>query len=78
TDGVPLFAEELTKSMMEVAGKDSAAVPATLKDSLMARLDRLGEAREVAQIASVIGRQFTFAWLDAIALSATPSSKSRW
>jgi class 3 adenylate cyclase/tetratricopeptide (TPR) repeat protein len=67
TDGVPLFAEELTKSMMEVAGEDSAAVPATLKDSLMARLDRLGEAREVAQIASVIGRQFTFAWLDAIA-----------
>ncbi|MFZ3327031.1 MAG: hypothetical protein WA231_14555, partial [Methylocella sp.] len=57
----------LTKSMMEVAGEDSAAVPATLKDSLMARLDRLGEAREVAQIASVIGRQFTFAWLDAIA-----------
>jgi predicted ATPase len=45
TDGVPLFAEELTKSVMESAGEDSAAVPATLKDSLMARLDRLGEAR---------------------------------
>jgi len=67
TDGVPLFVEELTKSMMEAPGEDSAAVPATLKDSLMARLDRLGEAREVAQIASVIGRQFTFALLDAIA-----------
>ena len=51
TDGVPLFVEELTKSVMESAGEDSAAVPATLKDSLMARLDRLGEAREVAQIA---------------------------
>ena len=60
TDGVPLFAEELTKSVMESAGEDSAAVPATLKNSLMARLDRLGEARDVAQIAAVIGRQFAF------------------
>lgn len=67
SDGVPLFVEELTKSMMEAAGEENAAVPATLKDSLMARLDRLGEAREVAQITSVIGRQFTFALLDAIA-----------
>ena len=50
---------------MESAGEDGA-VPATLKDSLMARLDRLGEAREVAQIAAVIGRQFTFALLDAV------------
>ena len=58
TDGVPLFVEELTRSVMESAGEDSA-VPATLKDSLMARLDRLGGAREVAQIAAVIGRQFT-------------------
>jgi class 3 adenylate cyclase/tetratricopeptide (TPR) repeat protein len=66
TDGVPLFVEELTKSVMETAGEDSAAVPATLKDSLMARLDRLGAAREVAQIASVIGRQFSFALLDAV------------
>jgi hypothetical protein len=55
TDGVPLFVDD-TKSVMEAAGKDSAAVPATLKDSLMARLDRLGESREVAQIAAVIGR----------------------
>jgi class 3 adenylate cyclase/tetratricopeptide (TPR) repeat protein len=66
TDGVPLFVEELTKSVMESAGQDSAAVPTTLKDSLMARLDRLGEAREVAQIASVIGRQFVFALLHAV------------
>ena len=64
---MPLFVEELTKSVMELAGEDSAAVPATLKDSLMARLDRLGEAREVAQIAAVIGRQFPFALLDAVA-----------
>jgi class 3 adenylate cyclase/tetratricopeptide (TPR) repeat protein len=66
TDGVPLFVEELTKSMMESAGEGSE-VPATLKDSLMSRLDRLGGAREVAQIAAVIGRQFTFALLDAVA-----------
>jgi class 3 adenylate cyclase/tetratricopeptide (TPR) repeat protein len=64
TDGVPLFVEELTRSVMESGGEDSA-VPATLKDSLMARLDRLGGAREIAQIASVIGRQFTFALLEA-------------
>jgi class 3 adenylate cyclase/tetratricopeptide (TPR) repeat protein len=64
TDGVPLFVEELTKSVIESAGEDSA-VPTTLKDSLMARLDRLGEAREVAQIAAVIGRQFSFPLLEA-------------
>ncbi|HEY0909598.1 MAG TPA: adenylate/guanylate cyclase domain-containing protein, partial [Bradyrhizobium sp.] len=50
TDGVPLFIEELTKTVMESAG--DTAVPATLKDSLMARLDRLGGARDVAQIAA--------------------------
>ena len=66
TDGVPLFVEELTKSVMESAGEDGA-VPATLKDSLMARLDRLGEARDVAQIAAVIGRQFNLSLLDAVA-----------
>jgi class 3 adenylate cyclase/tetratricopeptide (TPR) repeat protein len=67
TDGVPLFVEELTRSVIESAGEDSA-VPATLKDSLMARLDRLGEAREIAQIAAVIGRQFTFLLLEAVTL----------
>src|SRR5580700_3863500 len=65
TDGVPLFVEELTRSVMESAG-EASAVPATLKDSLMARLDRLGGAREVAQIAAVIGRQFTSALLEAV------------
>ena len=66
TDGIPLFVEELTKSVMESAGEDGAAVPPTLKDLLMARLDRLGEAREVAQIAAVVGRQFPLAILDAV------------
>jgi len=67
TDGVPLFVEELTRSVVESAGEAGAAVPATLKDSLMARLDRLGDVREVAQIAAVIGRQFSLALLDAVA-----------
>ena len=66
TDGVPLFVEELTKSMLESTGDDSATVPATLKDFLMSRLDRLGEAREVAQIAAVVGRQFPLTILDAV------------
>ena len=66
TDGIPLFVEELTKSVLESADGDSAAVPATLKDSLMSRLDRLGEAREVAQIAAVVGRQFPLAILEAV------------
>jgi class 3 adenylate cyclase/tetratricopeptide (TPR) repeat protein len=65
TDGIPLFVEELTKSVMESAGEEGA-VPATLKDSLMARLDRLGEARELAQIAAVIGRQFNLSLLGAV------------
>src|SRR5580692_550330 len=66
TDGIPLFAEELTRSMVESADEAAATVPATLKDSLMARLDRLGPAREVAQIAAVVGRQFPFSILDAV------------
>ena len=78
TDGVPLFVEELTKSVVESAGEDSAAVPATLKPLLMARLDRLDEAREVAQIAAVIGRQFAFSVLAAIAArdGAAPMRRS--
>lgn len=62
TDGIPLFAQELARSFAEgrAAGTDDqqATVPATLQDSLMARLDRLGSAREAAQLASVIGREF--------------------
>ena len=70
SDGVPLFVEELTKSVVESAVGDRATVPTTLKDSLMARLDRLGNARETAQIAAVIGRQFSFSLLAAM----TPKS----
>jgi class 3 adenylate cyclase/tetratricopeptide (TPR) repeat protein len=55
TDGVPLFVEELTKAMIEGG---ETTVPASLHDTLMARLDRLPEVKEVAQIASVFGREF--------------------
>ena len=65
TDGVPLFVEELTKSVVEaglgsVQEATSIDVPATLMDSLEARLDRLGPAKEIAQIGAVIGRSFDF------------------
>ena len=65
TDGVPLFLEELTKSVMEEALPDAASVriPATLHDSLMSRLDRLGDAKLVAQTGAVIGREFDHALL---------------
>lgn len=60
--GVALFIEELTKAILDadaVELKASFALPETLQDSLLARLDQLGEAKRVAQIASVIGREFT-------------------
>jgi class 3 adenylate cyclase/tetratricopeptide (TPR) repeat protein len=72
TDGVPLFVEELTKSVVESAGEGGGAVPASLKDSLAARLDRLGEAREIAQVAAVIGRQFSLPLLEAVAPKRGP------
>jgi predicted ATPase len=51
TDGVPLFVEELTKAVLETG---EASIPASLHDSLMARLDRIPEVKEVAQIAACI------------------------
>jgi class 3 adenylate cyclase/tetratricopeptide (TPR) repeat protein len=63
TDGVPLFVEELTKAVLE---RESGSVPATLHDSLMARLDRVPAAKVVAQQASVIGRKFTYDMLAGI------------
>ena len=67
SDGVPLFVEELTKAVLDLRSLGASAVPLTLQDSLMARLDRLGRAKEIAQIASVIGRQFSHEMLEAIA-----------
>lgn len=63
TDGVPLFAEELTKTVLETG---DTHVPATLHDSLMARLDRIGEVKEIAQVASCIGREVDFRLLSEI------------
>src|SRR5262249_2775119 len=76
TDGIPLFVEEMTKAVLEAGSETAAAraiaavpspalaVPASLHASLMARLDRLGgPAKELAQIAAVIGREFSHALL---------------
>ena len=58
TGGVPLFVEEVTQLVLDGGGQDGIhAIPPTLQQSLMARLDRLGAAREVAQIGAVIGRE---------------------
>src|SRR5947208_2546891 len=75
TDGIPLFVEEMTKAVLEAECEGAAehvaaavpspvlAVPASLHASLMARLDRLGPAKEVAQIGAAIGREFSHALL---------------
>jgi tetratricopeptide (TPR) repeat protein len=68
TGGVPLFVEELTRAVFEggdpkLTGRE---IPATLHDSLMARLDRLGAAKEVAQVGAVIGREFSYELLHAV------------
>jgi class 3 adenylate cyclase/predicted ATPase len=74
TDGIPLFVEEMTKAVLEGEAERTAAavpsptlaVPASLQASLMARLDRLGPAKEVAQIGAVIGREFSYELLAAV------------
>lgn len=67
-DGIPLFVQELTRAVLESAQAGAAlTVPATLQASLMARLDRLGAAKEVAQVGAVIGRRFSHAMLVAAA-----------
>lgn len=68
-DGIPLFIEELTKVV--IAGEQS--IPATLQDSLMARLDRLGSAKRIAQVAGALGREFASDLLAAVA--AVPLSR---
>jgi tetratricopeptide (TPR) repeat protein len=81
TDGVPLFVEELTKTVLEsglltdagdryelAAPLPALAIPATLHDSLMARLDRLAPVKEVAQTAAVIGREFSHELIAALSL----------
>jgi predicted ATPase len=64
TDGVPLFVEVLTKSVVESGVP--LGIPTTLHDSLMARLDRLGSVRQVAQTCAAIGREFSYPLLRAV------------
>ncbi len=79
TDGVPLFVEELTKSVLEsgllrqengayvlASALTPLAIPSTLHDSLTARLDRLSPIKEIAQIGSAIGREFSYRLLEAV------------
>ena len=79
TDGVPLFVEELTKAVLEsgllreeggsytlASAFTPLAIPSTLQDSLMARLDRLAPVKEIAQIGSAIGREFSYLLLEAV------------
>ena len=78
TDGIPLFVEEMTKAVLEAESEGEAqqtaaavpspalAVPASLHASLMARLDRLGPAKEVAQVGAAIGREFSHPLLAAV------------
>ncbi len=58
-DGVPLFLEELTKTMLEGGAEANTSLPATLHDSLMERLDRLPAAKRIAQLGAAIGRSFS-------------------
>src|SRR5260370_293508 len=80
TEGVPLFIEELTKTVLEsgmlrntpeglalVASRGVLAIPASLQDSLMARLDHLASAKDLVQVGAAIGREFTYELLDAVA-----------
>ena len=68
TAGVPLFVEEVTRLLLESGVEGGAqSIPPTLQQSLAARLDRLGPAREVAQIGAVLGRDFSYALLQAVA-----------
>ena len=88
TDGIPLFVEEITKAVLEAENEGateravaaipspSVAVPASLHASLMARLDRLGSAKEVAQIGAVIGREFPHALIAAVARKGEPELRS--
>jgi predicted ATPase len=89
TDGVPLFVEELTKAVLEggllVAGPQGwrldgplppFAIPATLQDSLAARLDRLAPVKEIAQIGAAIGREFSYPLLRAVAGRDEPALRA--
>ncbi|MCB0166448.1 MAG: AAA family ATPase, partial [Anaerolineae bacterium] len=90
TDGVPIFLEELTKMVLEqdllreradryelVGPLPALAIPATLHDSLMARLDRLSAVREVAQLGATLGRSFSYRLLHAVASIDEPALQAK-
>ena len=79
TGGVPLFVEELTRAVLESgdAKLTGREIPATLHDSLMARLDRLGPAKEVIQVGAVIGSEFSYELLHAVHPIAEGGSAGR-
>ena len=68
TGGVPLFIEEVTRLLLEGGGQDAVqGIPSTLQALLTARLDRLGSAKEVAQIAAALGHEFTYSLIHSVA-----------
>jgi predicted ATPase len=84
-DGIPLFVEEITKAVLEAVSAGAAtqaiplpslAVPASLHASLMERLDRLGDAKSVAQTGAAIGREFSYALLASVARETEPELTS--
>jgi predicted ATPase len=90
TDGVPLFVEELTKVLLESGLLTTVddhyeltrpfsplAIPSTLQDSLMARLDQLGPAKDIAQLGAAIGREFSYELLHAVSLVNEETLQSR-
>ena len=78
TGGVPLFVEEVTWLLLEHGTEGGTrAIPPTLQQSLAARLDRLGSAREIARIGAVLGRDFSYALLSAVAGAAVAAADDR-
>lgn len=72
-EGVPLYVEELCRSLVTVDGSSAPDIPVSLQSSLLSRLDKMGEGKRIAQIAAVIGREFQ---IDLLAhVSATPSNQ---
>jgi predicted ATPase len=90
TDGVPLFVEELTKMLLETelrreeaehyvltGALSTVTIPATLHDALLARLERLPAARDVAQLGAVLGREFAYNWLRTVSPLDEPTLQAR-
>ena len=76
-DGIPLFIEELTKTLIEDKGtKERVPVPSSLQAALLSRLDRLGPAREIAQIGAVIGREFSYDLIATVAATSAADLRS--